>query len=138
LDHLARDGEEERAVLARDLGGVELLGARRHVEPLVYERALFGVELQPPHELLHEAPLGVGDLEIRPRERADELHEAKAIFLGQIGQRHWRTIVGLLGGGATLLGTWWGCHLAPHRFPAQPLARSLVIMPMIHSPANAP
>src|SRR5690606_12928980 len=65
--------EEQLAVLGRDVGGIDLFGRRRVLEPALDQLAI-GLELEVLDHLADELALLILDLEIRPGERAHELH----------------------------------------------------------------
>jgi hypothetical protein len=78
--------EEEAPVLAGNLGGIQAIEGGRDVEPLVDADLLVPVELQAAHQARNEGTLLGAHLEISPGERADELHQAKPIGAGELGQ----------------------------------------------------
>ena len=84
-DHGADGVEEELTVFAGDVRRVHLFGAGRDLQPLLHHAAVGVVELQLLDQAAHEVALLVLHLEVGPRERADELHQAEALFTIQVG-----------------------------------------------------
>jgi hypothetical protein len=79
LDGLLDRVEEQLAVPGRDVGRVHLLGTRRQVEPGVDLGRLLLIELEALHHPRHERALLGVHVQVRPRERADEPHQAEPI-----------------------------------------------------------